>query len=69
MRFTYEQEKLIRDLIDVGMCPEHIPTSVVEFLLAEIDALRVSAKNCKHPRCCCVCGHEGKCPEDGPTLI
>lgn len=24
---------------------------------------------CKHPGCCCVCGHLGLCPEDGPSLI
>lgn len=24
---------------------------------------------CNHPGCCCVCGHRGKCPEDGPSLI
>lgn len=24
-------------------------------------------RECRHPGCCCVCGHEGKCPEDGPT--
>lgn len=23
--------------------------------------------DCKHPGCCCVCGHQGLCPEDGPT--
>lgn len=22
--------------------------------------------HCIHPGCCCVCGHKGKCPEDGP---
>jgi len=22
--------------------------------------------DCKHPGCCCVCGHQGKCPECGP---
>lgn len=24
---------------------------------------------CKHPGCCCVCGHTGKCPEDGPCAV
>lgn len=24
-------------------------------------------KDCSHPGCCCVCGHQGLCPEDGPT--
>lgn len=24
---------------------------------------------CKHPGCCCVCGHQGKCPEDGPSAV
>jgi hypothetical protein len=23
--------------------------------------------SCNHPGCCCVCGHQGRCPEDGPT--
>lgn len=22
---------------------------------------------CRHPGCCCICGHQGKCPEDGPS--
>lgn len=26
-------------------------------------------EECKHPGCCCVCGHQGKCPEDGPSII
>ena len=26
-----------------------------------------AARGCPHPGCCCVCGHEGRCPEDGPT--
>lgn len=42
---------------------------------------RVAAKNigllqlisatdkCKHPGCCCVCGHTGSCPEDGPCAV
>lgn len=25
--------------------------------------------DCKHPGCCCVCGHQGRCPEDGPSAI
>lgn len=24
---------------------------------------------CLHPGCCCVCGHKGLCPEDGPSHI
>lgn len=38
----------------------------------EIERLRVElaeAQNCKHPGCCCVCGHTGKCPEDGPCTV
>lgn len=23
--------------------------------------------DCKHPKCACVCGHQGRCPEDGAT--
>lgn len=23
--------------------------------------------DCPHPGCCCVCGHQGRCPEDGLT--
>lgn len=30
-------------------------------LKAEIEQL----KDCKHPGCCCVCGHQGECPECG----
>lgn len=33
------------------------------------DAAYELLKDCKHPKCCCVCGHEGKCPECGPCLI
>ena len=25
-----------------------------------------TSQACTHPGCCCVCGHQGKCPEDGP---
>lgn len=35
-------------------------------LTQEINKLK---KECKHPGCCCVCGHEGKCPECGPSII
>lgn len=24
---------------------------------------------CGDIHCCCVCDHEGKCPEDGPSLV
>lgn len=24
---------------------------------------------CPHPGCCCVCGHQKKCPEDGPAAV
>lgn len=26
-------------------------------------------ETCKHPGCCCVCGHRGECPEDGPSFV
>lgn len=26
-------------------------------------------KDCFHPGCCCVCGHQRKCPEDGPCAV
>ena len=26
-------------------------------------------KSCPHPGCCCVCGHQGKSPEDGPCAV
>lgn len=25
--------------------------------------------HCNHPGCCCVCGHRGTCPEDGPSHV
>jgi len=27
---------------------------------------RVGREECKHPGCCCVCGHQSECPECGP---
>jgi hypothetical protein len=30
---------------------------------------RIINDNCPHPGCCCVCGHSGKCPEDGTSII
>lgn len=30
-------------------------------------ALSQARADCRHPGCCCVCGHQGKCPECGPT--
>jgi hypothetical protein len=40
------------------------------FLMIEqaIKAEREEAQalECKHPKCCCVCGHAGKCPECAP---
>lgn len=26
-------------------------------------------KNCIHPGCGCVCGHQKLCPEDGPSIV
>lgn len=37
--------------------------------LAEMrEQLHSATLHCNHPGCCCVCGHQGKCPEDGPIL-
>lgn len=38
-----------------------------EFHVIEYSAYEQAMNYCKHPRCCCVCGHQGLCPEDGPT--
>lgn len=42
---------------------------LVEKLQKENEVLKASLLNCIHPGCCCVCGHKGKCPEDGPSHI
>jgi hypothetical protein len=42
----------------VGMMPED------EALVRE--CIEQAANDCKHPGCGCVCGHQQKCPEDGP---
>lgn len=34
---------------------------------AALELMLEREKDCKHPGCCCVCGHQGKCPECGPT--
>jgi hypothetical protein len=34
-----------------------------------ISVIEDAMKDCPHPGCCCVCGHAGKCPEDGPSAI
>lgn len=34
-----------------------------------IEKLKQELLICKHPGCCCVCGHQGKCPEDGPSHV
>lgn len=34
---------------------------------AAIGLMEEREKDCKHPGCCCVCGHQGRCPECGPT--
>lgn len=43
-------------------------TLIFEDLLRKLDMSEDSNAICKHPGCCCVCGHKGQCPEDGPTL-
>lgn len=36
---------------------------------AKIAALEAERNYCTHPGCGCVCGHKGKCPEDGPIAF
>ena len=40
-----------------------------ELLATFADEQPASEGECKHPGCCCVCGHNGKCPECGPCAI
>lgn len=46
---------------------EHIPDLIQA--ARERDELKRKLDDCKHPGCCCVCGHNGTCPECGPSLI
>ncbi len=41
----------------------------LEALRGMVDKLQAELLNCKHPGCACVCGHQGTCPEDGPSII
>jgi hypothetical protein len=38
-------------------------------LRALVEKLKAENLICKHPGCCCVCGHQGTCPEDGPSHV
>lgn len=42
---------------------------MVEQLTTENAHLKESTLLCPHPGCCCVCGHQGLCPEDGPSAV
>jgi hypothetical protein len=43
-------------------------TEVLTNLSLKAEILRLE-NSCKHPNCGCVCGHTGKCPEDGPCAV
>lgn len=51
-------------------CVEKFGEVSGERLLAVAVGKLVREKDsCPHPGCCCVCGHTGKCPEDGPSIV
>lgn len=41
----------------------------IDNLRKENEDMKKSLLICKHPGCCCVCGHQGECPEDRPSLV
>lgn len=41
----------------------------INALRALVEKLKEETLHCKHPGCCCVCGHQQQCPEDGPSHV
>lgn len=68
---TYQHE---RDQARVHLGDMHFEMGKLKKRVEELekiikDRFELEIKDCKHPKCCCVCGHKGKCPECGPCLI
>jgi hypothetical protein len=73
---TFENVRRIFESFVASRKPEMVVTfetpdtlDLKKQILALHARLKAAENDCKHPGCCCVCGHQGKCPEDGPSII